>query len=127
NEVAAHTAQELAALAKKNPATLHFSSPGIGSTAHLAGEIFKQQADIDIVHVPYRGGGPSAAALLSGEVQMSFATVPSVLTHIRAGKLRALGVTGASPLKTLPDAKPLREQGLPDYRVASWYGLAAPA
>lgn len=127
NKVDAKSAQDLSALAKKNPATLHFSSPGIGSTAHLAGEIFKQQANIDIVHVPYRGGGPSAAALLSGEVQMSFATVPSVLAHIKAGKLRALGVTGAAPLKALPNVQPIREQGLPDYRVASWYGLAAPA
>lgn len=127
NAVEAQSAEELMALARKQPGDLHFSSPGIGSTAHLAGEIFKQQAGIDIVHVPYRGGGPSANALLAGEVQMSFATVPSVIGHIKAGKLRALGVTGASSLKVMPDVKPIREQGLPDYSVASWYGLAAPA
>lgn len=127
NGVQANSVEELVALARKQPGDLHFSSPGIGSTAHLAGEIFKQQAGIDIVHVPYRGGGPSANALLAGEVQMSFATVPSVIGHIKAGKLRALGVTGASALKAMPDVKPIREQGLPDYRVASWYGLVAPA
>lgn len=126
-EVPANSVEELTALARKQPGDLHFSSPGIGSTAHLAGEIFKQQAGLDIVHVPYRGGGPSANALLAGEVQMSFATVPSVIGHIKAGNLRALGVTGASELKALPGVKPVREQGVPDYRVASWYGLAAPA
>lgn len=126
-EVPANSVQDLIALARKQPGELHFSSPGIGSTAHLAGEIFKQQAGIDIVHVPYRGGGPSASALLAGEVQLSFATVPSVIGHIKAGNLRALAVTGASGLKALPGVKPVRDQGLPDYRVASWYGLAAPA
>lgn len=125
--VPANSVEELTALARKQPGDLHFSSPGIGSTAHLAGEIFKQQAAVDIVHVPYRGGGPSANALLAGEVQLSFATVPSVIGHIKAGNLRALGVTGAAELKALPGVKPVREQGVPDYRVASWYGLVAPA
>jgi tripartite-type tricarboxylate transporter receptor subunit TctC len=127
NEVKASTIQELIALIKREPGNLHFSSPGIGSTAHLAGEIFKQEAGLDIVHVPYRGGGPSANALLAGDVQFSIATVPSVLGHIKAGKLRALGVTGASELAALPGVKPIKEQGLPNYRVASWYGLFAPA
>jgi tripartite-type tricarboxylate transporter receptor subunit TctC len=119
--------RELIERAKANPGTLHFGSPGIGSTGHLAGEVFKQQAGVDMVHVPYRGGAPAANALLAGDIQASFATVPSVIAHIKAGKLRPLAVTGATPLDALPGVPPLREQGLPDYKIGSWYGLLAPA
>lgn len=119
---------DLIALAKKEPGKLNFASSGIGSTAHLAGEVFKQQAGIQITHVPYRGGAPAANALLAGEVEMSFASVPSVVGILKGGnnRLRALAVTGLKPLDALPNVPPLHTQGLPDFKVNSWYGLLAP-
>lgn len=119
---------ELIALARKQPGKLNFASSGIGSTAHLAGEVFKQQAGVQITHVPYRGGAPAANALLAGEVEMSFASVPSVVGILKSGnnKLRALAVTGLKPLDALPNVPPLHTQGLPDFKVNSWYGLLAP-
>ena len=127
NAVPAKSVQELLALIKQKPGALHFGSSGIGTTGHLAGEVFKQQAGLDMVHVPYKGGAPAANALLAGDVEMSFATVPSVVGHVRSGKLRALAVTGAKPLSALPGVQPLKDQGVPNYAVASWYGLLAPA
>lgn len=123
--VPARSAAELVAYAKKNPGVLHFGSSGVATTAHLAGEVFKQQAGVDLVHVPYRGGAPAATALLGGEVDMIFSSIPAALPHIRSGRLRALGVTGEKPLDTLPGVRPIKEQGLPNYRVRSWYGLLA--
>lgn len=120
------TMAELIAHAKKNPGKLHFGSSGIATTGHLAGELFKQQAGIDLVHVPYRGGAPAAQALLAGEVEVSFATAPTAITHVKSGRLRALAVTGDKPLESLPDVKPVREQGLPQFVLPSWYGLLAP-
>lgn len=120
------TMAELIAHAKKNPGKLHFGSSGIATTGHLAGEIFKQQAGIDLVHVPYRGGAPAAQALLAGEVEISFATAPTAITHVKSGRIRALAVTGDKPLDSLPDVKPVREQGLPNFNLPSWYGLLAP-
>ena len=120
------TMAELIDYAKKHPGKLHFGSSGIATTGHLAGELFKQQAGIDLVHVPYRGGAPAAQALLSGEVEVSFSTAPTAIAHVRSGRLRALAVTGDKPLDSLPGVKPVRELGLPDYRLPSWYGLLAP-
>jgi tripartite-type tricarboxylate transporter receptor subunit TctC len=117
---------ELIAYAKKNPGTLHFGSSGIATTGHLAGEVFKQQAGVDMVHVPYRGGAPAATALLGGEVDMIFSSIPPALQHIKSGRLRALGVTGEKPLDALPGVRPIKEQGLPNYKVRAWYGLLAP-
>ena len=124
--VPTRTLAELIAYAKKNPGVLHFGSSGIATTGHLAGEVFKQQAGIDMVHVPYRGGAPAATALLGGEIDMIFSSVPSALQHIKSGRLRALGVTGEKPLDTLPGVPPIRNQGVPGYKVRSWYGLLAP-
>ncbi|HEY9279833.1 MAG TPA: tripartite tricarboxylate transporter substrate binding protein [Eoetvoesiella sp.] len=126
NAVPAKSVKELIELAKKDPGSLNFGSSGIGTTGHLAGEVFKQQANVDMLHVPYRGGAPAANALLAGDVQLSFATVPSVVGHINAGKLRPLAVTGSEPLSALPGVPPIKDEGVPDYRIASWYGLLAP-
>jgi tripartite-type tricarboxylate transporter receptor subunit TctC len=125
-KIPSRTLPELIAYAKKNPGKLHFGSSGIATTAHLAGEVFKQQAGVDIIHVPYRGGAPAATALLAGEIDMVFSSVPTVDQHIRSGKLRALAVTGEKSIETLPGVLPIKEQGLPGYRLSSWYGLLAP-
>ena len=127
NSVPAKSVKELIAFAKKNPGSLNFGSSGIGTTGHLAGEVFKQQTNIEMQHVPYRGGAPAANALLAGDVQLSFATVPSVVGHVNAGKLRALAVTGSESLSALPGVPPIKDEGVPDYRIASWYGLVAPS
>lgn len=124
--VPAKNVAELIAHAKANPGKLHFGSSGIATTAHLAGEIFEQQAGVDLVHVPFRGGAQAVQALLAGDIQIIFSSVPSVLPHIKSGRVRALGVTGQKPLDTLPGVRPIRELGLPSYRVSSWYGVLAP-
>lgn len=126
DKVPARTMAELIAYAKNNPGKLHFGSSGVATTGHLAGEVFKQQAGVDIVHVPYRGGAPAATALLAGEIDMIFSSVPSVIQHIKSGKLRALAVTGEKPIETLPGVRPIKDQGLPRYKIGSWYGLLAP-
>lgn len=127
DKIPARSVAELIAHAKANPGKLHFGSSGIATTGHLAGEVFKQQAGVDIVHVPYRGGAPAAAALLAGEIEIIFSTVPTVVQHVKTGRMRAVGVTGDKPIATLPDVQPIRSQGLPDYRISTWYGLLAPA
>jgi tripartite-type tricarboxylate transporter receptor subunit TctC len=127
NQIPVKNIPELIAYAKANPGKLHSGSSGIATTGHLSLEIFNQQTGVDIVHVPYRGGAPMATALLAGDIQMSFSTVPSVIQHIKSGKLRAIAVTGDKPLETLPDAKPIKDQGVPGYRVSSWYGILAPS
>ena len=121
------TMAELIVYAKVNPGKLHFGSSGIATTGHLAGEVFKQQAGVDIVHVPYRGGAPAALALLAGEVDIIFSSVPTVVQHIKTGRLRALAVTGEKSIENLPGVRTIKEQGLTDYRVVSWYGILAPA
>ena len=118
---------ELIAYAKANPGKLHSGSSGIATTGHLALEVFNQQTGLDIVHVPYRGGAPMATALLGGDIQMSFSTVPSVIQYIKSGKLRAIAVTGDKQLEALPDIKPIKDQGVPGYRIGSWYGILAPS
>jgi len=127
NQVPVKNIPELIAYAKANPGKLHSGSSGIATTGHLSLEIFNQQTGVDIVHVPYRGGAPMATALLAGDIQMSFSTVPSVIQHIKSGKLRAIAVTGDKSLETLPDAKPIKDQGVPGFRVGSWYGILAPS
>lgn len=123
--VAAQSVRELIALAKAKPGVINFASSGIGSTAHLSAEMFKTLAAIDIVHVPYKGAGPAMADLMGGQVQMIITGLSSALPHIKSGKLRALGVTGASRVKSLPDLPTIGET-VPSYQINSWYGVFAP-
>ncbi len=125
--VPAQTTAELIALARKQPGTVNFANSGSGTTAHLAGELFKRMAKIQLVSVNYKGGGPAVTDLLGGQVQMYFATLPSVLPHIQAGKLRALAVTGKQRLAELPDVPTVADSGLPGFEVTAWFGLFAPA
>ena len=121
------TAKELVELARKQPGKLSFSSAGIAAPAHFAGELFKTIAGIDMVHVPYKGAAPAMSAAMSGEVSMMFGPIPQGVPHVRAGKLKALGVTGPLPSPLLPGVKPLVEQGFPGLLVFNWYGVLAPA
>jgi tripartite-type tricarboxylate transporter receptor subunit TctC len=110
--------------AKANPGKINYASPGIGSSQHLAGELFKIMTGVDMVHVPYRGGAPAAAALLGGEVQVYFGTLTTALSGIAAG-LRALAITTKERSEILPDIPPLAET-VPGYEVSSWFGMSAP-
>jgi tripartite-type tricarboxylate transporter receptor subunit TctC len=123
--VAAKSVKELITLAKAKPGSINFASAGSGSTAHLAGEQFKFLAGIDIVHVPYKGAGPALSDLIGGQVQMLISAYSSASAHIKAGKLRALGVTGTKRIASAPDLPTIAET-VPGYEVLSWYGLHAP-
>ena len=112
--------------AKSQPGKLSFASPGVGSGLHLAGELFKQQAGIDLLHVPYKGTGPALNDVLGGTVPLMFSNLPAVLGHIRSGKLLALGLTDSARSPVAPDIPFLAEQGVSGVVVTSWYGLMAP-
>jgi tripartite-type tricarboxylate transporter receptor subunit TctC len=118
--------KELIEAARAKPGQFRFSSSGSGSPGHLSGEIFKSLAKIDVTHVPYKGGAPANLAVLSGETHMTFATLPGMIPHVRAGKVYALAVTTAKRSSALPDVPAIAES-LPGYDVASWAGLVAPA
>ena len=121
------TVAELVSLARQRPGKLSFSSAGIAAPAHFAAELFKVIAGVDMLHVPYKGAAPAMAAALSGEVSMMFGPIAQGAPHVRAGKLKALGVTGPLPSRLLPGVKPLIEQGFPGLVVFNWYGVLAPA
>ena len=121
------TAREFIALAKSEPGKLSYSSSGAGGAPHLAAEMFKEATGTFIVHVPYRGGGPAIGDLLAGHVQLSFMTVLEASGHIKAGKLRALAVTGSKRVPALPDVPTLAEAALPGFNSISWIGMLAPA
>jgi len=125
--VPANNVQELIALAKKEPGKINFASAGNGTTNHLSGELFKSMAQVDIVHVPYRGAGPAMNDLVGGHVQMFFDLMPVVLPQIAAGKVRALANAGARRPAALPNVPTVAEQGLAGFDASSWYGLVAPA
>lgn len=124
---AANTVAEFVAQAKASPRPFTFASAGIGTSGHLASELFKRQSGVNVTHTAYRGGGPAVTATLSGEVQFMIETLGSVVSHIKAGRLKALAVTGAERDPALPDVPTMREAGLPDYVYGTWYGLWAPA
>ncbi len=125
--VAATTLKEFVALAKSKPGALNYSSAGVGSPLHLAAELFKARAGINMVHLAYKGGGPAAAAVLSGGAQVIFGSVAASVPQVRAGKLRALATTGAKRSKVLPDLPTIAESGYPGFEVGSWYALLVPA
>jgi len=125
--VPAKTAREFIALAKSEPGKLSYSSSGAGGAPHLAAEMFKEATGTFIVHVPYRGGGPAIGDLLAGHVQLSFMTVLEASGQIKAGKLRALAVTGSQRVPALPEVPTLAEAALPGFNSISWIGVLAPA
>jgi tripartite-type tricarboxylate transporter receptor subunit TctC len=118
---------ELIALAKANPGKLNFASSGHGLAAHLAGELFKAEAKIDIVHVPYKGAAPALQDVIAGHVQMMFATASSVVSHIQDGKVRPLAVATLKRTAVLPDVPTIDELGIKNFDATTWHGLVAPA
>lgn len=121
------TLPEFVQYAKSKPGTLSYSSPGNGTPQHLAGEVFAKLTKTELLHVPYRGTGPSIADLMGGQVQASFATFASAIQFVRTGKLRALGIAGAQRTALLPDLPTFGEAGIKGYDAALWYSLLAPA
>ncbi len=123
----AATVAELVAIAKAQPGKLAFSSAGIGSPAHFAGELFKRAAGVEMIHVPYKGAAPAMSAALSGEVGLMFGPITQGMPHVKSGKLRVLAVTGAVSSPLLPSVKPLIEQGFPGLIVSNRYPVMLPA
>ncbi len=125
--VPAKSVKELTALAKAQPGKLNVASSGNGTSIHLAAELYKQMAGVDIVHVPYKGSAPAVADLLGGQVQMMFDNLPVSLPHAKAGKLRPLAVTSLTRSSALPDVPTMDEEGYKGFDATSWFGLLAPA
>jgi tripartite-type tricarboxylate transporter receptor subunit TctC len=119
--------KELIALAKTRPGEINYSSSGSSGPQHLAGELFKMMAKVDITHVPYKGGGPAVVALVGGHVQLQFSTPVSALPHVKTGKLRPLAVTGLKRSEAVPQLPTISEAALPGYEAVTWWGLLAPA
>jgi tripartite-type tricarboxylate transporter receptor subunit TctC len=127
NNVPAETMGELVALAKAQPGKLNFASTGPGGLPHLAGELFRLTAKIDIVHVPYRGAAPAMNDLLGQQVQITFLDLPAILPQIKAGALRGIALGGRVRAPTAPDVPTTTEVGMPDLIIENWYGMVAPA
>jgi len=125
--IPAHTAREFVAVARAAPAPLQFASSGTGAIPHLAGELFQLSQGVKLQHVPYKGAALAMSDLLSGRVQLMFDNLPTVLAHIRSGKLRALAIAGTKRARALPDLPTLAEAGVPNVEVGSWFGVLAPA
>ena len=119
--------KELIALARAQPDKLNYASSGSGSSAHLAAELFSSMAGVKMNHIPYKGGGPAVIALVGGQCQVGFATTPSVIQHIKSGKMRGLAVTSAQRSPLTPDLPTLNESGLAGYEAGTWYGFLVPA
>ena len=127
NEVAAQSVKELIALAKAKPNTLAYASAGNGTSLHLAAELLQSMAQIELIHIPYKGSGPAEVDLMSGQVQIIFDPIASALPHVKAGKMRALAITTAKRSSLLPDLPTMAEAGLPGYESAAWFGFFAAA
>lgn len=125
-QLPANTVQEFIALAKKQPGQLNYANSGNGTTAHLAGELFKKMADIKMESVNYKGGGSSVIDTIAGRVQMYFSTIPAALPHLKSGKLRALAVTSKHRVEMVSDVPTVDESGLPGFEVVGWFGIFAP-
>jgi tripartite-type tricarboxylate transporter receptor subunit TctC len=125
--VPAKTVAEFVAYAKQNPGKLNFGSAGTGGTTHLAGEMFKLMAGVDMVHVAYKGAGPALTDLLSGNIQLMFDTLGTALPPVKGGLLRPLAVSSAQRIAELPEVPTMAESGYPEYAVSVWYGVAAPS
>ncbi len=121
----ANSVKELIAVAKSKPGQLNFSSVGTGTSPHLGGELFKALAGVDIVHVPYKGTAPGMMDLIAGRVQLAFSSIPTVLTHVQAGRLKMLGTGGTRRSAALPDIPPIADT-LPGYELVTWYAIFAP-
>ena len=119
--------KQLIALGKARPGQLSYSSSGIGSANFLAAELFKNETGMDVVHIPYQGGGQAILSVISGEAQMLFVTVPPALPHVKSGKVRVLAVTGSKRIAALPDVPTIVEAGMPSFEVYLWVGVLAPA
>jgi tripartite-type tricarboxylate transporter receptor subunit TctC len=122
-----HSLADLVAYAKANPGRLSYGSPGIGSSVHLSGELFSQAAGIQMVHVPYRGGGPALADLVAGNIQLMFGNASSTLPFVRGGSVRPLAVTSATRQAYAPDLPTIAESGYPGFAVVEWYAMIGPA
>jgi tripartite-type tricarboxylate transporter receptor subunit TctC len=125
--VGAANIRELVARAQTNPGKLGFASSGVGAASHLAGELFKAMAKVDLLHVPYKGTGQAVTDLIAGHVQIMFAPAQTVLPHVQSGRLRALAVTSAQRSETLRELPTVAESGVPGYEAVGWFGLLAPA
>jgi tripartite-type tricarboxylate transporter receptor subunit TctC len=125
--VPAKNVKELLAIARSRPGRLNYASSGNGTVTHLAGELFKLMGKVDITHVPFKGGAPALTALISGEVDMSYENSLVVTPHVKAGKVKALAVTGSKRSKLMPELPTISESGLPGYDASGWYGLFVPA
>ena len=125
--VPARDVRELIALAKARPGKLNFASSGTGTSLHLAAELFKVSAGVDIVHIPYKGGAQAMTDVMGGQAEMMWNVLPSALPQIKAGTVRALAVTGKTRSEALPDVPTMREAGLADYTAITWNGILAPA
>src|SRR5207245_4173268 len=125
--LAANTLAELIALARTQPGKLTYASSGAGGAIHLASELFKREAGVDIVHVPYRGGGPAVMGLLTGDVDIFINDASTTVENVRAGKLKALAVAASTRSPLLPQVTPFAELGLPAMVTSSWFGLTEPA
>ncbi len=125
--VAANSVKDVIALAKAKPGELNYASSGIATSTHMAAELFRYMTKTNMTHVPYKGGGPGITAMLAGQCHLYFATISTALPHVRAGKLRGLGVTGSKRSVAAPDLPTIAEAGVPGYVHSSWIGMAAPA
>lgn len=125
--VPAKSVKELIVIARARPGQLDFASSGSGSSAHLAGEMFSMMAGVKMSHIPYKGGGPAVIALIGGQCSVGFATTPSVITHVKSGKLRGLAVTSAQRSPSTPELPTVSEAGVAGYEAGTWYGFLVPA
>jgi tripartite-type tricarboxylate transporter receptor subunit TctC len=127
NKVKAENVKDLVSIAKANPGKLTFGSSGTGAASHLSAELFKSMAQVDMLHVPYKGTGQAVTDLLAGQIDLMFAPSQTVMPHVKAGKLKALAVTGAKRSENLPELPTVSESGLPGYEAVGWFGVLAPA
>ena len=126
-ELPVHSVKELIALAKQKPGELQYASAGIGSFQHLGGELFKLEAGVDMLHVPFKGGGPAMIDVIGGHTKVMFSSLVQTTPHIKTGKLRALGTGGKERSPVLPDVPTIAEAGVPGYEAVNWWGIVAPA